>query len=108
MDRRSGAVSAIAPSRESAHIFDFDENPWKGLHLRIISSLSKLGMERPTVIQTRAINADTKRHNLFIQSETGSGKTLAFLLPILQVSKSRETSSCKKNDLDGIALMFES
>jgi ATP-dependent helicase YprA (DUF1998 family) len=93
MDRRSGAVSTIAPSRESTHIFDFDGNPWKGLHPRIISSLSKLGMERPTVIQTRAMNAlkDTKRHNLFIQSETGSGKTLAFLLPILQVRKSRET-----------------
>jgi ATP-dependent RNA helicase DDX31/DBP7 len=34
--------------------------------------------------KTQAMNADTKRHNLFIQSETGSGKTLAFLLPILQ------------------------
>ena len=85
-DRRSGAVATLAPSKESTHIFD--ENPWKGLHPRITSSLSKLGMERPTVIQTRAMNAlkGTKRHNLFIQSETGSGKTLAFLLPILQVS----------------------
>jgi ATP-dependent helicase YprA (DUF1998 family) len=86
MDRRCGAVSRIAPSRESTHIFD--EHAWKGLHPRITSSLSKLGMERPTVIQTRAMNAlkGIKRHNLFIQSETGSGKTLAFLLPILQVS----------------------
>lgn len=88
MDRRSGAVSQIVPSHESLHLFEANENEFQGLHTRLIASLHKMKVPRPTVIQTRAIRAlqGSTRHNLFIQSETGSGKTLAYLLPILQVS----------------------
>ena len=86
MDRRCGAVSSIVPSKESSHIFD--SCAFEGLHPRIITSLTKIGVQQPTLIQTRAVQAlqTSKPHNLFIQSETGSGKTLAYLLPILQVS----------------------
>jgi hypothetical protein len=90
MDRRSGATAQIiAPSRESTHLFDQNNvDGFSSLHPRLHSSLVKLNITRPTIIQTRAIQSlQTNRHsrNLFIQSETGSGKTLAFLLPILQV-----------------------
>jgi hypothetical protein len=88
MDRRSGATAQIAPSRESSHLFDQNNlDGFSSLHPRLLSSLVKLNITRPTIIQTRAIQSlQTNRHsNLFIQSETGSGKTLAFLLPILQV-----------------------
>jgi len=87
MDRKSGAVASIAPSRESSHIFDSQQHVFGGLHPRLTSSVTKLGVKQPTIIQTRAIHA-LQTHpnaNLFIQSETGSGKTLAYLLPILQV-----------------------
>jgi hypothetical protein len=90
MDRRSGATAQIiAPSRDSTHLFDQNNvDGFSSLHPRLHSSLVKLNITRPTIIQTRAIQSfQTNRHsrNLFIQSETGSGKTLAFLLPILQV-----------------------
>jgi ATP-dependent RNA helicase DDX31/DBP7 len=92
MDRRSGAIRGvdIAPSQDSTHLFDDSNksnNGFASLHSRLQSSLDKIGIQQPTIIQTRAIQSLHKnRHsNLFVQSETGSGKTLAYLLPILQV-----------------------
>ena len=95
MDRRSGASSRIAPSKASTHLFqDKTGCAQLGLHARLTTCLtSRFHLERPTVIQQRALSALENKGdaNLFVQSETGSGKTLAFLLPIVQVRESLET-----------------
>jgi hypothetical protein len=62
MDRKSGASAAnmIRPSHESLHLFDNNSsknNAFGGLHPRLISSLTKMGVTQPTIIQTRAIQA---------------------------------------------------
>jgi hypothetical protein len=96
MDRRSGASSRIAPSKASTHLFQDETGCAQlGLHARLTTCLtSRFHLERPTVIQQRALSALENKGdaNLFVQSETGSGKTLAFLLPIIQVRESLETN----------------
>lgn len=104
MDRRSGASSTILPSKESSHLFERNDNDdsvfASSLHSRLVSSLTKMGVTQPTIIQTRAIQAlqSHSNCNLFIQSETGSGKSLAYLLPILQVCIRTLLLSCCLSD----------
>ncbi|CAG8433284.1 4165_t:CDS:10 [Diversispora eburnea] len=60
-----------------------------GLNSELISNVKKkLGIEKPTNIQQKAIpillNSINDDADVFIQAETGSGKTLAYLFPIVQ------------------------
>lgn len=87
MDRRSGAKSTIAPSKDSQHLFDDSKLP---LHPRLLRHVdANFTMKQATSIQSTTWQQffQHKDKNLFIQSETGSGKTLAYLLPIVQVRR---------------------
>lgn len=96
LDRRSGAKSATVVSTESKHLFVI-ANDWESLnvHPRLLKFLSSTGLNKPTTIQSKTIQAFQKSSsddnekrgksgNVLIHSETGSGKTIAYLLPILQ------------------------
>ena len=54
-----------------------------GLGPPLVDTLRRLGFERPTPIQERAIPVALAGRDLIAAAETGSGKTAAFLLPIL-------------------------
>jgi ATP-dependent RNA helicase DDX31/DBP7 len=90
LDRRAGTVVRKVTAKSSSHLFteatEWDKAP---LHKRIVTAIqsSSFQIERPTVIQSKAIPAffqGDMLHNVLLQSETGSGKTLAYLLPIIQ------------------------
>lgn len=49
----------------------------------LLKRLSEEGLTVPTEVQSTAIPAIFKKHDVVIQSYTGSGKTFAYLLPIL-------------------------
>src|SRR6185437_7678928 len=55
-----------------------------GLDPAIVSSLTALGYEEPTPIQTETIPALIAGKDVLGQAATGTGKTAAFSLPILQ------------------------
>ncbi len=55
-----------------------------GLSPDIISSLSDLGFEEPTPIQTEAIPAILAGHDVLGRAATGTGKTAAFALPLIE------------------------
>jgi len=54
-----------------------------GLGPPFTDTLRRLGFERPTPVQERAIPCVLAGRDLVASAETGSGKTAAFLLPIL-------------------------
>jgi ATP-dependent RNA helicase RhlE len=54
-----------------------------GLGPPLVDTLRRLGFERPTPVQERAIPRILAGGDLVASAETGSGKTAAFLLPIL-------------------------
>ena len=53
------------------------------LHHDVVAALTRLGFERATPLQTRAVPtaADTMR-DCVVAAETGSGKTLSYLVPV--------------------------
>ncbi len=55
-----------------------------GLNAQLVESLSALGYEEPTPIQTEAIPPLLAGRDLLGQAATGTGKTAAFALPLLQ------------------------
>lgn len=55
-----------------------------GLNAQLVESLSALGYEEPTPIQTEAIPPLLEGRDLLGQAATGTGKTAAFALPMLQ------------------------
>jgi ATP-dependent RNA helicase DeaD len=62
------------------------ENPFVtlGLSDSLSETLSKLGYEEPTPIQTKAIPALLEGRDVLGQAATGTGKTAAFSLPLIQ------------------------
>jgi ATP-dependent RNA helicase RhlE len=54
-----------------------------GLPEPLVETLRKLGYERPTPVQERAVPLVLAGRDVVASAETGSGKTAAFLLPIL-------------------------
>ncbi|KAM0465539.1 hypothetical protein ACHAPV_001591 [Trichoderma viride] len=51
---------------------------------RLVESLAKMNLERPTAIQQKVIpHMLSSSSDAFVQAETGSGKTFSYLLPIL-------------------------
>ncbi len=55
-----------------------------GLSAQIVKTLSLLGYESPTPIQTEAIPVFLQGGDLIAQAQTGTGKTAAFALPIVE------------------------
>ncbi len=54
-----------------------------GLPKALLSTLDKMGFEKPTKIQAQSIPMLLDGDNLIAQAQTGSGKTAAFALPLL-------------------------
>lgn len=55
-----------------------------GARRRTVLALAQMGIETPTLIQTRAIPPLLAGRDVIGQSRTGSGKTIAFGLPIIE------------------------
>jgi len=55
-----------------------------GLDSRLLRAIAKLGYQRPTLIQSKAIPLALEGKDILARARTGSGKTAAYLLPILQ------------------------
>ena len=55
-----------------------------GLIKPLLSAISELGYDEPTLIQKRAIPLVLAKSDIFATAQTGTGKTAAFGLPILQ------------------------
>ena len=54
-----------------------------GLPAELLSAIEKLGYERPSPIQAKAIPVALTGRDILGLSHTGSGKTAAFTLPLL-------------------------
>ncbi|UTF61356.1 DEAD/DEAH box helicase [Gilvimarinus sp. DA14] len=53
-------------------------------HPALLQNLQRMGIEQPTEVQERTIEAVLDGSDCVVSAPTGSGKTLAFLLPIMQ------------------------
>ena len=73
-----------------------------GLIKPLLSAISELGYEHPTLIQKRAIPLVLARSDIFATAQTGTGKTAAFALPILQ--KLRKTEATESRALKAVIL----
>ncbi|MGH2484648.1 MAG: DEAD/DEAH box helicase [Ktedonobacterales bacterium] len=56
-----------------------------GARRRTTEALARLGIETPTLIQSRAIPPLLEGRDVLAQSRTGSGKTIAFGLPLVEL-----------------------
>lgn len=55
-----------------------------GISEKLISSLNKLDISEPSLIQQKTIPQVLQKKNVIFESETGTGKTFAYLLPLVQ------------------------
>ncbi|MCZ4338071.1 DEAD/DEAH box helicase [Shewanella colwelliana] len=67
-----------------------------GLSTAIVDTVTELGYQKPTPIQSEAIPLALKGKNLIAAAQTGSGKTATFVLPILEKLASGETQRKKR------------
>ncbi len=63
-----------------------------GLSVELLESIAKMGINKPTEIQARAIPLGLKGGDLAAIAQTGSGKTLAFALIVLSALEKNSTS----------------
>ncbi|KAG6012133.1 ATP-dependent RNA helicase dbp7 [Claviceps pusilla] len=73
-----------APQPTNAPLSDVANFGTLTLSSRLVESLTKMDLERPTAIQQKVIpHLLSNSSDVFVQAETGSGKTLSYLLPML-------------------------
>ena len=63
-----------------------------GLYPEILAALKKLGYEKPSPIQEKAIPPALTGRDVLGCAQTGTGKTCAFAAPILQQLNARSSS----------------
>ncbi|KAH8890776.1 DEAD-domain-containing protein [Thozetella sp. PMI_491] len=63
------------------------------LDARLVQALAKLGFEKPTHVQHRAIPLALNGRDILAKAPTGSGKTAAYLLPVMQSILRRKKTS---------------
>lgn len=63
---------------------------------RILKAIAKLGWEKPTLIQERAIPLLLNGKDVLMRARTGSGKTGAFAIPIIQNILKLKKVPCEK------------
>ncbi|KAL3810634.1 hypothetical protein ACHAXA_008158 [Cyclostephanos tholiformis] len=69
-----------------------------GIDPRLRKSISRMGLIRPTLVQSRAIPlAISGGRDLLVRARTGSGKTLAYCLPVLHRVLSRKALIAERN-----------
>lgn len=59
-------------------------------HPELLQNLQRMGIEQPTDVQQRTIEAVLDGSDCVVSAPTGSGKTLAFLLPVMQALLSQK------------------
>ncbi|MDO3384355.1 DEAD/DEAH box helicase [Gilvimarinus sp. SDUM040013] len=62
-------------------------------HPALLQNLQRMGIEQPTEVQERTIDAVLDGSDCVVSAPTGSGKTLAFLLPVMQALHSEKRKS---------------
>ncbi|QPG94872.1 ATP-dependent RNA helicase dbp7 [Epichloe festucae Fl1] len=73
-----------APQATNAPLSDVANFGSLTLSSRLVESLTKMNIERPTAIQQKVIpHLLSQSSDVFVQAETGSGKTFSYLLPML-------------------------
>jgi len=87
----ANALRNPVASTSSSHIFATAESFSEfNLHPRLVALLQApresggLALERPTRVQSGALESLLGGRSAFLKAQTGSGKTLAFLLPLVQ------------------------
>jgi ATP-dependent RNA helicase DDX31/DBP7 len=87
----ANALRNPVASTSSSHIFATAESFSEfDLHPRLVSLLQApresggFALERPTRVQSGALESLLGGRSAFLKAQTGSGKTLAFLLPLVQ------------------------
>ncbi len=66
-----------------------------GLIKPLLSAITEMGYEHPTLIQKRAIPLVLAKSDVFATAQTGTGKTAAFGLPILQRLRKTEADETR-------------
>lgn len=66
-----------------------------GITEKLISSLNKLNISQPSLIQQKTIPEVLQKKNVIFESETGTGKTFAYLLPLVQNLENSTSSEDK-------------
>lgn len=74
--------------RKEFHEMDLDD--------RILKAIAKLGWEKPTLIQERAIPLLLNGKDVLIRARTGSGKTGAFAVPVIQKILKQKQVACEQ------------
>ncbi|MDO6571493.1 DEAD/DEAH box helicase [Gilvimarinus sp. 1_MG-2023] len=64
-------------------------------HPVLLRNLQRMGIEQPTEVQERTIEAVLDGEDCVVSAPTGSGKTLAFLLPIMQALHSQKRKTAR-------------
>ena len=73
-----------APKATNAPLMDVANFGSLTISSRLVETLSKMNLERPTAIQQKVIpHMLSSSADAFVQAETGSGKTFSYLLPML-------------------------
>lgn len=67
-----------------------------GLSHPITQAIAKIGYDKPTQIQTKAIPAILEGEDLIAAAQTGTGKTASFVLPILERLSQEKTQRKKR------------
>ncbi len=67
-----------------------------GLSDALSNTVSELGYQKPTSIQTKAIPVILQGQDLIAAAQTGTGKTASFVLPILEKLQKGETQKKKR------------
>ncbi|MFC5076955.1 ATP-dependent RNA helicase RhlE [Vibrio thalassae] len=67
-----------------------------GLSQPLLDAINKVGYQKPTTIQAKAIPIVLKGSNLIAAAQTGTGKTASFVLPILERLSTGNTERKKR------------
>jgi ATP-dependent RNA helicase DDX24/MAK5 len=80
------ATNVFKALEEDANREGADVSAWQELDLssETLTSLSRMGFSKPTLIQSTAIPEILAGHDVIGKASTGSGKTLAFGIPMLE------------------------
>lgn len=69
-----------------------------GLDERLLKAISKLGWQKPTLVQSAGIPLALRGKDILGKAKTGSGKTAAYSLPILHNLLIQKDKVCQNVD----------
>ncbi|KAL7748055.1 ATP-dependent DNA/RNA helicase [Sorochytrium milnesiophthora] len=86
--------------QEISAFADFDLDP------RLKQAVAKLGLQKPTLIQCKAIPLALDGKDILARARTGSGKTLAYCLPAMHALLSAKTNNSGSSSSSKLALIL--